>query len=92
MKKEYELLNNPAECEDLGMTLPQQLYDLKATMPPPKATLSVEPTCFSCSNVQGDVLRNFKLACLAYTPSPVVYRNIEFNRKQMLLFRKFLMG
>lgn len=37
-------------------------------------------------------MRHFKLACLSYTPSPVVYRNIEFSREQILIFRKFLLG
>ena len=32
------------------------------------------------------------MACLQYTPAPITYRNIEFNRKQFLIFRKFLMG
>lgn len=32
------------------------------------------------------------MACLSYSPSPVVYRNIEFSREQILIFRKFLMG
>lgn len=80
------------EVEDIGLKLPSSLFNLKATMPPIKPTLSINPTCFSCSNAQGDLLRNFKMACLVYAPSPVAYRNIEFNRKQMLLFRKFLMG
>lgn len=32
------------------------------------------------------------MACLAYAPSPVVFRNIEFTRGQLSIFRKFLMG
>lgn len=32
------------------------------------------------------------MACLAYAPSSVVFRNIEFTRGQILVFRKFLMG
>jgi hypothetical protein len=32
------------------------------------------------------------MACLAYRPSPVVFRNIEFKRDQLRIFRKFLIG
>jgi hypothetical protein len=38
------------------------------------------------------VIKQFKIACLAYAPSPVVFRNLEFSRQQILIFRKFLMG
>ena len=32
------------------------------------------------------------MACLQFKPSRVVYRNIEFSREQILIFRKFLLG
>ena len=38
------------------------------------------------------MIKQFKFACLTYAPTPVVFRNIEFNRAQMTIFRKFLMG
>ena len=32
------------------------------------------------------------MACLAYDPSNVIYRNVEFKREQLRIFRKFLIG
>ena len=37
-------------------------------------------------------MKKFKLACLAYAPNPLVFRNIEFDRDQLRLFRKFILG
>ena len=48
--------------------------------------------CLSCGDKQSDVIKQFKIACLAYAPSPVVFRNISFSRQQLSVFRKFLMG
>ena len=42
--------------------------------------------------MQSEVMKQFKIACLAYAPSPVTFRNIEFTRAQLRVFRKFLMG
>jgi hypothetical protein len=42
--------------------------------------------------MQQDIIKQFKIACLAYAPSPVIFRNTEFTRQQILIFRKFLMG
>jgi hypothetical protein len=38
------------------------------------------------------MIKQFKIACLAYNPSQVVFRNIEFTRSQLNIFRKFLIG
>lgn len=54
--------------------------------------LEIDTKCISCSNVQSDIVKQFKIACLAYTPGSVVYRNTEFNREQLMVFRKFLIG
>ena len=42
--------------------------------------------------MQQDLIKQFKIACLAYSPTPVIFRNIEFTRAQILVFRKFLLG
>ena len=57
-----------------------------------KNTLALDPVCLSCTQMQSDIIKQFKIACLAYQPSPVVFRNIEFSRAQLLVFRKFLLG
>ena len=35
-------------------------------------------------------MRLFKLACLAYTPSKINYRNLVIDRKQMIVMRRSL--
>jgi len=42
--------------------------------------------------MQSEIIKQFKVACLAYSPSNVVFRNVEFSRKHIIVFRKFLMG
>lgn len=42
--------------------------------------------------MRADIIKHFKMACIAYAPSSVIFRNIEFKRAQILVFRKFLMG
>lgn len=54
--------------------------------------VSLDPICLSCTNMQSDIIKQFKVACLAYASTPVVFRNIEFTRQQILVFRKFLLG
>ena len=46
-------------------------------------------------NHSSDIEHNaklFKIACLAYTPSKVNYRNQSFTKQQLLAIRKFLVG
>lgn len=57
-----------------------------------KNTLALDPVCLSCTQMQSDIIKQFKIACLAYAPSPVAFRNVQFQRHQLLTFRKFLMG
>lgn len=54
--------------------------------------MALDPVCLSCTKMQSDIIKKFKIACLAYAPSSVVYRNFEFTRSQILVFRKFLLG
>lgn len=49
-------------------------------MPKNRGILSIDPMCLSCSANQTDVMKHFKIACLSYKPSSVVFRNIEFKR------------
>lgn len=60
--------------------------------PKKRGTLALDPTCLSCTKMQSDIIKKFKIACLAYAPSSIVFRNIEFKREQLMVFRKFLMG
>ena len=50
--------------------------------PPP--TISLEKQCLSCTTPATVALSAFKIACLAYTPSSVVYQRSEFTRKELL--------
>lgn len=78
--------------QDEGLAVSSAAHQIRENQPKPRGTLSLDPVCFSCSNVQSDIIKQFKIACLAYAPAPVVYRNILFTRAQMRTFRKFLLG
>lgn len=41
---------------------------------------------------QADIIRGFKMACMSFKPSRVAFRNIDFSREQLRVFRKFLLG
>ena len=46
--------------------------------PKSKDLISLDNKCFSCSGQQTSLMGAFKLACLAYAPSKVVYNNQIF--------------
>lgn len=45
-----------------------------------KSVLALDPKCLSCSGQNSTLISTFKMACLAYAPTPVVFRNVEFTR------------
>lgn len=65
---------------DQGNELPEAAIQLRDSLPKPRRTLEIDPVCLSCTAMQGDIIKKFKIACLAYAPSPVVFRNIQFTR------------
>jgi len=49
-------------------------------MIPKKNVMQLDPKCLSCSGQGSSLISTFKLACLAYTPSPVIFRSkISFS-------------
>ena len=78
--------------QDDGIDLTPRAKQLKELGPRDKAVLSLDPVCLSHTKMQPDIIKQFKIECLAYQPSPVVFRNIEFSQAQLLVFRKFLLG
>lgn len=78
--------------QDEGDQIQESIVEEKKHFRKTQAEITLDPTCISCNKTQGDVIKKFKIACLSYKPSTVVYRNIEFGRNQLLIFRKFLMG
>ena len=63
------------------MHLEDRYMEIKKNGPKPKPVISLDPICLSCTNMQSDVIKQFKIACLAYAPSPVIFRNLEFSRQ-----------
>jgi hypothetical protein len=51
------------------------------------SVISVDKRCLSCAGQTSSVLSAFKMACLAYEPSQVIYQNRTFTRKQLLNFQ-----
>jgi hypothetical protein len=57
-----------------------------------KKIAGIDPKCLSCSGQASSLLQTFKLACIAYAPNAVSYRNIDFKRTKLLAMRKFLVN
>lgn len=49
-----------------------------------KPVVSIEKQCLSCTGQASVVLTAFKIACLAYSPSCVNFRDITFTRKDLI--------
>ncbi|OMJ87984.1 hypothetical protein SteCoe_10136 [Stentor coeruleus] len=49
-----------------------------------KPVVSIEKQCLSCTGQSSVVITAFKIACLAYSPSCVNFRNITFTRKDLI--------
>ncbi len=48
------------------------------------AVVSLDKSCLSCTGQSSIVISAFKMACLAYAPTPLTYRNATFQRKELL--------
>ena len=46
--------------------------------------VSLDKTCLSCTGQSSIVISAFKMACLAYAPTPLTYRSATFQRKELL--------
>jgi len=53
-------------------------------------SIKVDPRCLSCSNQSQQVIAGFKLACLQYHPSQVIYREKNWERAELLKYRVML--
>jgi chromosome segregation ATPase len=58
-----------------------------------RASVSLDKQCISCSGQVNLITSAFKIACLAYTPSLVFYKDSSFTRIELLEFqRKIIEG
>ena len=53
-----------------------------------KTSISLDKQCISCSGQVNMITSAFKIACLAYTPSPVIYRENTYQRIDLLEMQK----
>ena len=53
--------------------------------------LSIDKNCYSCSGNNSSIVNAFKMACLAYFPSPVLYKGSVFAREVLLTMQARLM-
>lgn len=49
-----------------------------------KPVVTIEKQCLSCTGQSSIVLSAFKMACLAYSPSQVTYRDSTYTRKDLI--------
>ena len=57
------------------------------TLKPQKAVIKLDKQCFSCTGQSSVVLNAFKIACLAYAPSPVLFQGEKFTRRELLEYQ-----
>ncbi|CDW80865.1 UNKNOWN [Stylonychia lemnae] len=48
-----------------------------------KNVMALDPKCISCSGQGSSLISTFKLACLAYAPSPVIFRKHGLTTKKL---------
>lgn len=53
--------------------------------------ISIDKRCLSCAGQSSSVISAFKIACLAYEPSQVVYHDKKFTRKEMLRLQRSIL-
>ncbi|CAG9331176.1 unnamed protein product [Blepharisma stoltei] len=53
-----------------------------------RPVVSIDKQCQSCAGQSSIVMNAFKMACLAYTPSLVLYGGSQFNRKELIDIQK----
>ena len=53
--------------------------------------VGIEKKCISCSGQLSFVMSSFKMACLSYAPSPVMYRGRVYPREDMHYVRNELL-
>ena len=95
---EYNIVNNSLQNQDEIDRESIALMGYKEARPGkmikmPKTVINIDKQCFSCTGQSSVVLNAFKIACLAYVPSPVLFHNEQFSRKELLEYqRKMLEG
>jgi len=54
--------------------------------------VNLKPRCLNCSDDVQHTAKLFKIACLAYSPSNVNYRDFQVGKDHLLTVRKFIVG
>lgn len=69
----------------------------RASSPPPaegdgQTVLNVDERCLSCCGKAQTVLSGFKMACLQYSPAPVLFARTTYNRSDLLSLREKMLA
>lgn len=83
--KIFQALQQQDECDRESIAL----MGYKETKVPSKGNLkkpviSVDKSCLSCTGQNPTILSAFKMACLTYMPSQVMFSSQEFSRKELI--------
>jgi len=60
--------------------------------PPGTPVMTLDKRCLSCSGSASTVLAGFKLACLQYAPSPIMYQQGLHSRTELIRLRMDLLN
>ena len=61
---------------------------------PKEHVIGLDANCMQCANTQNNeaTVKAFKMACLSYKPSTVVFENATYTRKQLIRAKETLMA
>lgn len=78
----YLLKQDEKDRENLQLTAYSEHRSKSLTKHKPQVTL--RPECLSCSGQASSVYSAFKMACLNYTPSEIIFNNKHFPRTSLI--------
>jgi hypothetical protein len=92
--KIQQVMEESDELDKSAITLygfsDQSASNFKSGIGQGSKVVSVDRNCFNCSPQPNLVLKAFKMACLNYKPSDILWNNKEYSRMQILKLRKMM--
>ncbi|OMJ92672.1 hypothetical protein SteCoe_4550 [Stentor coeruleus] len=85
-------MQDESDRESISLMGYKESKPIKSTPKPGKAIIGLDKQCISCTGQSSVVLNAFKIACLTYTPSQVIYRNDKYTRMELYDMLKRLLN
>ncbi|OMJ78878.1 hypothetical protein SteCoe_21232 [Stentor coeruleus] len=85
-------MQDESDRESISLMGYKESKPMKGAPKPGKAIVGLDKQCISCTGQSSVVLNAFKIACLTYTPSQVIYRNEKYTRMELYDMLKRLLN